>query len=192
MNKRKRLRLATTAAIKLAKVMKIKLGSVETDKGTLSFVDGEELAVGIEVYITGEDGQNVMPEDGEYKFGNQIAVIKDGIVEEIKDAEALEGETPAGETPETPEAALDAIVEIIEEAAATIEENVTTVEENLRKELSDNIKRIDATLSEIKKVLDKAKLTSKAEFAAPNPKSVGETKGQKGSRAADELKKFGL
>ena len=76
-----------------------KLGEVKTDKAVLTYDGDGELEVGMEVFVeTGaEDSiEYVHPEDGEYlaEDGRTI-VIKDGFVEEIKEAEPTEPMEPA-------------------------------------------------------------------------------------------------
>ena len=74
-----------------------KLGEVKTDKAVLTYDGDGELEVGMEVFVeTGaEDSiEYIHPEDGEYlaEDGRTI-VIKDGFVEEIKEAEPAEPTT---------------------------------------------------------------------------------------------------
>ena len=90
-----------------------KLGEVKTDKAVLTYDGDGELEVGMEVFVeTGaEDSiEYVHPEDGEYlaEDGRTI-VIKDGFVEEIKEAKAeaeptepMEPAEPATENMEEP------------------------------------------------------------------------------------------
>ena len=69
-----------------------KLGEVKTDKAVLTYDGDGELEVGMEVFVeTGaEDSiEYVHPEDGEYLADDgRTIVIKDGFVEEIKEAKA--------------------------------------------------------------------------------------------------------
>lgn len=81
-----------------------KLGEVKTDKAVLTYDGDGELEVGMEVFVeTGaEDSiEYIHPEDGEYlaEDGRTI-VIKDGFVEEIKEAQAQEPTEPAEPTTE--------------------------------------------------------------------------------------------
>ena len=74
-----------------------KLGEVKTDKAVLTYDGDGELEVGMEVFVeTGaEDSiEYVHPEDGEYMTEDgRTIVIKDGFVEEIKEAEPTEPAT---------------------------------------------------------------------------------------------------
>lgn len=183
MNKKKKISFGLRAKIKLAKVMKEELASVETDKGELFFVEGDTLEVGTEVFIRDAEGADVMPEDGDYKFGDEVAVVKNGVVEEIKSQAELEVD------PEIP-AALDTlgevVQEIVEEAVAEIKEEVASEIEVIKEDL----RKTKAELSTAKKILERAKLANAKDFANPNPKAGGDTPAM--SKGKAELKKFGL
>ena len=74
-----------------------KLGEVKTDKAVLTYDGDGELEVGMEVFVETEADDTIEymhPEDGEYlaEDGRTI-VIKDGFVEEIKEAEPMEPTT---------------------------------------------------------------------------------------------------
>ena len=91
-----------------------KLGEVKTDKAVLTYDGDGELEVGMEVFVESgaEDAiEYVHPEDGEYlaEDGRTI-VIKDGFVEEIKEAEPTEPMEPTTEpvTEEPAEPTFDA------------------------------------------------------------------------------------
>ena len=81
-----------------------KLGEVKTDKAVLTYDGDGELEVGMEVFVeSGADDtiEYIHPEDGEYlaEDGRTI-VIKDGFVEEIKEAQAQESTEPMEPTTE--------------------------------------------------------------------------------------------
>ena len=87
-----------------------KLGEVKTDKAVLTYDGDGELEVGMEVFVETEADDTIEymhPEDGEYvtEDGRTI-VIKDGFVEEIKEAEPAEPTTeptePTNENMEEP------------------------------------------------------------------------------------------
>ena len=66
-----------------------KFGNVTTDKATLSWDGDGELEAGMEVYILDEEGNRNKPEDGDYTTEDgKVIVVADGIVTEIRDAEA--------------------------------------------------------------------------------------------------------
>lgn len=86
-------------------------GQISTDKGILSY-DGDELEVGMEVFLLDEDGQESKPEDGNYETEARIYVIEDGKVAEIQEKEKEDNE-PENEPEEE--------VEAHEEAPETVE-----------------------------------------------------------------------
>ena len=65
----------------------VKFAQVSTDKGVLLTNEGEDLAVGVEVFV--EDGEGYKKaDDGEYKLDDdKIIVVVDGKVSEIKEVE---------------------------------------------------------------------------------------------------------
>lgn len=187
MNLKRKISFGLRAKIKLAKVLKLDLSSVKTDKGELFFVDADKLDVGVEVFIKDAEGAEIKPEDGEYTFENQIAVVEDGIVTEIKDAaeqtpagkgkgkgkrKGKDSNLPAGTTDE----ALSAIVEIVEDAV-----------EELRRE----VKLVRGELNVAKEALKRAKLANAHDFANPNLRPKG-SDDKILSRGNEALRKFGL
>ena len=66
-----------------------KFGNVVTDKATLSWDGDGELEAGMEVYILDEEGNRQKPEGGDYTTEDgKVIAVADGIVTEIRDAEA--------------------------------------------------------------------------------------------------------
>ena len=87
--------------LKLAlKNLIIEFRSVNTDKAVLSWDGEDELAEGVAVYVTDEEGNRSIPEDGEYIDEEKITyVVENGLIKEIIPAP---DEEPAEEQPETP------------------------------------------------------------------------------------------
>lgn len=81
-----------------------KLGEVKTDKAVLTYDGDGELEVGMEVFVETEADDTIEymhPEDGEYVMEDgRTIVIKDGFVEEIKEAEPVEPAEPTEPTNE--------------------------------------------------------------------------------------------
>ena len=81
-----------------------KLGEVKTDKAVLTYDGDGELEVGMEVFVETEADDTIEymhPEDGEYVMEDgRTIVIKDGFVEEIKEAQAQEPMEPMEPTTE--------------------------------------------------------------------------------------------
>ena len=140
----------------MLKSILVQLGEVCTDKGILTY-DGN-LAPGVEV--KNEDGSK--PADGEYKLeDNKVIVVKDGLVEEIKEiegeiieekpkgkeeksakmAEEKPQEKPANEMPE----------EKPEEKPNEVEELKKLVDEHaeLLKALDDRLKALEELVKEL-------------------------------------------
>lgn len=79
---------------KLAKFMKslMKFGQINTDKGNLYWEGENDLEIGVEVYVDGEDETKVIAEDGEYVYEDKTIVVVDGKVSEIIEKEEPEVE----------------------------------------------------------------------------------------------------
>ena len=129
----------------MLKSILVQLGEVNTDKGILTY-DGD-LAVGVEV--KNEDGSK--PADGEYKLeDNKVIVVKDGIVDEIKEVEADVVEEMADEKPqekpvdEKPKEEGDAKPNEVEELKKLIDEHTS-----LLKELGDRLKTLEDLVKEL-------------------------------------------
>ena len=129
----------------MLKSILVQLGEVTTDKGILTY-DGD-LAVGVEV--KNEDGSK--PADGEYKLeDNKVIVVKDGLVDEIKEVEVDVIEEMADEKPqekpvdEKPQDEGDAKPNEVEELKKLIDEHTT-----LLKELGDRLKTLEDLVKEL-------------------------------------------
>ena len=129
----------------MLKSILVQLGEVTTDKGILTY-DGD-LAVGVEV--KNEDGSK--PADGEYKLeDNKVIVVKDGFVDEIKEAEVDVIEEMADEKPqekpadEKPQDEGDAKPNEVEELKKLIDEHTS-----LLKELGDRLKTLEDLVKEL-------------------------------------------
>ena len=129
----------------MLKSILVQLGEVNTDKGILTY-DGD-LAVGVEV--KNEDGSK--PADGEYKLeDDKIIVVKDGLVDEIKEVEADVIEEMADEKPqekpvdEKPKDEADAKPNEVEELKKLIDEHTS-----LLKELGDRLKALEDLVKEL-------------------------------------------
>ena len=158
-----------------------KLGEVKTDKAVLTYDGDGELEVGMEVFVeTGaEDSiEYVHPEDGEYlaEDGRTI-VIKDGFVEEIKEAM---NEEPATEPTTEP------ATENMEEPMEPTTEPVTTepAEPTFDAEAAYNevIAEVQALKAELQELKDKvnALLEVPAEEDAFSKQSKNEKTEHKG------------
>ena len=134
------------------KALLLQFSEVETDKGILTWEEDGEIMVGYAVYMDGEPAA-----DGEYVAGENIIVVTEGKVTEIKPVEApAEDPAPAAEPemPVEPEPAQAA-----EEPAPVAEPEmpvepapVVVVEddEDMKiKELEDRIAKLEADMTEL-------------------------------------------
>ena len=135
-----------------------KLGEVKTDKAVLTYDGDGELEVGMEVFVETEADDTIEymhPEDGEYvtEDGRTI-VIKDGFVEEIKEAEPLEPAEPTEPTNENmaePTEPMEPTTEPTEPAEPTFDAEAAYNEllaevQNLKAELQELKDRVNELL----------------------------------------------
>lgn len=115
------------------------MSSIETDKGTLLY-DAEEIAVGVEVIF--EDGKEA--EDGEYITDDNVIVILDGKIAEIKqkEKEAVEEEKKEEEMA----AEEEKVEEVVEEEPQQVEE---VIEEDKTAELQAKISELEAIITDM-------------------------------------------
>lgn len=106
---------------KLKKAL-LKLSEIQTEEGVTLITDGDnELGVGVEVFVDGEEGL-VPASDGDYTYNGQIITVEGGVVSNIAE-KPVEENTPAEETPVEENAE--------EETPANEEEKPTTEEEDV-------------------------------------------------------------
>lgn len=128
----------------MLKSILVQLGEVNTDKGILTY-DGD-LAVGVEV--KNEDGSK--PADGEYKLeDDKVIVVKDGLVDEIKEVEDEVIEEMADEKPQ--DNVEDKPQDKAEEKPNEVEELKKLIDEHtsLLKELGDRLKTLEDLVKEL-------------------------------------------
>lgn len=150
MTKKNRLKL-------LFKSLFVQFGSVKTDEGVqLLWNEDGELLAGYNVYIEQEtesgDLEYVPAPDGEYKSGETVFVIADGVCTEVRKAE------PEAQA-ETSEENLEEQVEenLEENPAETSEEVVEVVEDpafDAEKAIADLRSEYDAKLNELSEKYD--------------------------------------
>lgn len=159
------------------KIQKIKLslqkmlmnfGETSTDKGNLEYV-GESLEVGTEVFI-----DDVAAPDGEYETENQVIVVVDGVVTEIREKEvAPEEEAPVVEE-EVVEAEEEAPVEE-QPAEPSLEDSLVEILKPLTAEinaLKADLEAMKSRMAEIEaKLLEDAAKPAEEEFKQTTPKS---------------------
>ena len=130
----------------MLKSILVQLGEVNTDKGILTY-DGD-LAVGVEV--KNEDGSK--PADGEYKLeDDKVIVVKDGLVDEIKEVEVDVIEEMADEKPQEKPADEKPQEKPADEKPNEVEELKKLIDEHtsLLKELGDRLKTLEDLVKEL-------------------------------------------
>lgn len=144
--------------IAMAEAMKVEFSSIETDKGTL-YYDGDEFEQGIQVWVRDADESLIMPENGDYGYGNKIAVVEDGVVVDIREATPanteMETDTDPEDVPEVPELETDSSGDATTESLNALRDSVEGIAEVLQDAIED-IKSIDEAVQtlegEFKKV----------------------------------------
>ena len=128
----------------MLKSILVQLGEVNTDKGILTY-DGN-LTVGVEV--KNEDGSK--PADGEYKLeDDKVIVVKDGLVDEIKEIEddvieEMADEKPQDNVEDKPQDKAEEKPNEVEELKKLIDEHTS-----LLKELGDRLKTLEDLVKEL-------------------------------------------
>lgn len=152
---------------KLAKLL-LQFATVKTDKAVLEY-DGEELAVGTEVFITDENGERKPAEDGNYVTEDEkTIVVSDGKVTEIlekeNEVEPEEEEAPAEETNEEVTAEEEVTEETpAEEVSEEVVEEVPSEELNaLTERLTALEDKVNEILAIVEKLVEKSETDSNA------------------------------
>ena len=145
------------------KKMLLSLSEISTNEGLLIY-DGDNLEVGKEVFVEGDEGL-VPAKDGLYTYDNEIIEVEGGVVKTISEKEVEqpteevveEVVEPMEEKLEIPIVGGPSIEElqaIIDEQKAMIEEQKTMIEtlkaenENLKVEIEDLKKKLEEPLAE--------------------------------------------
>ena len=158
----------------------VKFAQISTDKGVLLTNEGEDLAVGVEVFV--EDGEGYKKaEDGEYKLDDdKIIVVVDGKISEIKE---VEQKVEKEEEPVVVTAAEDKEIEQKVEERDVVKEQIDGLKSEIEA-LKNEIADLKNTLSNI--VSKPAVKPIVEEFE--NVKNI-EIKGNKAAKLFAHLKK---
>jgi hypothetical protein len=146
----------------LAKLL-LTYSAIKTDKAVIEY-QGEELAEGMEVYITDENGEKIAVEDGDYTTeDNKVITVKDGkvdtIVEIEETVEAVEEEVIEDETIDKQEEVVeeqptDTVVEEQPTEEPTEEPTVETEDEVKLEDVNAEIENIHKEINELYKIVD--------------------------------------
>lgn len=146
--------------------MLLSLSEISTNEGLLIY-DGDNLEVGDEVFMEGEEGLTPA-KDGLYTYDNEIIEVEGGVVKTISEKEVEQPKeevveevietveekpteptesTETIETIEEPEDNMEELKSIIEEQKTMIE-TLKAENENLKKEIEDLKKKLEEPLAE--------------------------------------------
>ena len=148
------------------KKMLLSLSEIPTKEGIILITDSDDLEVGLEVFVDGDEGLTPTP-DGEYTVDDSIVVVEGGKIVEIKEKpieqpvetpETIETpmqeeekpvETPVEEPVETPidNPTIEELKNLIEEQKSMIE-NLKSENETLKAEIEDLKKKLEEPLAE--------------------------------------------
>lgn len=164
---------------KLKKAL-LKLSEIQTEEGVTLITDGDnELAVGVEVFVDGEEGL-VPASDGDYNYNGQIITVEGGVISNIAE-KPVEENTPEPETEETPveENAEEEETPAEEEEKPTTEEEDVITEEvvEVAEEINEEVKNDEVDVEALKsKIAELEALVEelKAKLAEPVAESVEE------------------
>lgn len=170
----KTMKLKTKIALKLAKEVGIELSEHRLDDVTFHTMEDGELEVGQEVFELDDSGAYIMPADGNYKYGERVVVITDGVVTAIEEGESAPPiDEPIVENLSSQE---------VEEITKTITARLSKKNEKEISEVKEKLKKTEVELSKVKEQLKKA---SAGNFEKPNPSNAPEQGEKKKSQLAD-------
>ena len=160
------------------KLLKLKrallnLGEISTNEGLLIY-DGENLEVGKEVFVEGDEGL-VPAKDGLYTYNNEIIEVEGGVVKTISEKEV---EQPTEETPteETPMEQVKPEEQPTEQPVETVE-TVETIEGPTVDELNGIIEEQKAMIENLKVEIETIKAENeelKKKLEEPSAQSAEE------------------
>ena len=159
------------------KKMLLSLSEIPTKEGIVLITDSDDMEVGLEVFVDGDEGLTPAP-DGEYTVNESIVVVEGGKIVEIKEKPL---EQPIVETPiETPmqneekpeEKPMENLEEPSEESS-TIDDLNTIIEEQktMIEELKSENETLKAEIEDLKKKLEEP-LADPAEEQFKNEKPI--------------------
>ena len=161
----KKIMIFSKANLYKLKKMLLSLSEIPTKEGVILITDSDDMEVGLEVFVDGDEGLTPAP-DGEYTVDESIVVVEGGKIVEIKE-KPLEQPVETPETIETPmqeeekpeekpEEPIDTPIDnpTIEELKNLIEEQKSMIEqlktenETLKAEIEDLKKKLEEPLAE--------------------------------------------
>ena len=144
------------------KKMLLSLSEIPTKEGIILITDSDDMEVGLEVFVDGDEGLEPAP-DGEYTVGDNIILVEGGKIVEIKEKpieqpietpeEPMQNEEKPEEKPvETPidnpeEPTTEELKNLIEEQKTMIE-TLKSENETLKAEIGDLKKKLEEPIAQ--------------------------------------------
>lgn len=124
------------------KALLLQFSEIETDKGILTWEEDGEIMVGYAVYIDNEPAA-----DGEYVAGENVIVVAEGKVTEIKPVEAPAAEPEPAQAAEEPAPVAEPEMPVEPEPAPVV---VVEDDEDMKiKELEDRVAKLETDLADL-------------------------------------------
>lgn len=159
----------------------VAMGEIATNNGVLVWDGDEDIKVGDEVKKLNEDGDEVVAEDGEYKTEDEkTIVVKDGKVEEIKEAIDEPVDEPIEEPAEEPIADENEGEEPVEEPAEDEKDAKIAELEEVIKAKDAEIEELKAKIAELEN--EPAAKSAEEAFALAQEKEDNSPKGKMAKR----------
>lgn len=145
------MKFSKSNLLKLKRAL-LNLGEMQTDGGLLIY-DGDNLEVGAEVFVEGEEGLEPA-KDGVYTYQNQVIEVVGGIVNSITDKGV---EQPTEETETKEEEVKEEVVETAEEEKKEeeVKEETETTEEVVEEPETET--QEEPTVDELKAIIEEQK-----------------------------------
>ena len=187
----------------LAKLL-LKHSAISTDKAVIEY-DGEELAEGVEVYSTDENGEKVAVADGQYTTeDNKVITVKDGKVEsiiEVEETVEAEEEEKKDDTNEQKEVVDEQPTDSVNEDETEEEvklEDVNSEIETLKKEIAELyaiveelVKKVGDEVGETDERLKKLECKSQAKPVVEEFEQVTKSQNTGNAKLDKFLSKYG-
>ena len=143
------------------KKMILSLSETHTDEGVNLITDTENLEVGTEIFVEGEDGL-IPASDGVYTHDNQLIEIEGGIVKSITEKEVeqpvepIVEEEPVVEEPINEEPVTEEVVEEVVETPANEETTEEVTEEVVEEPVTEEVIE-EPTVDELNEIINEQK-----------------------------------
>ena len=154
--------------------MLLSLSEVTTKEGIVLITDSDDMEVGLEVFVDGDEGLTPAP-DGEYTVEESIVVVEGGKIVEIKEKPIEQPIDTPIETPmqeeEKPEEKMETPIDNPEEPSIEELKNLIEEQKTMIETLKSENESLKAEIEELKKKLEEP-LAKPAEEQFKNDKPI--------------------